>query len=144
MNLDGTPPISSAWPCAVMGTCPVATYVNRAAEVGLDVPAGVTTWTETVPEPTGATAVMAVADVTATSDDAWLPKYTAVAPVNPAPEMWIVSPPPAVPLAGVSAPIDTGPVPPTVPVLPAPPPETGACVATGPVAVETGPLAGEP
>ena len=50
---------------------------------------------------------MVVGEVTLKSDEGLPPKYTAVAPVNPEPEISTVSPPPAVPLAGVSAPTHT-------------------------------------
>ena len=72
-------------------------------------PLGVTTRTSTVPAPTGATAAIdVVSEVTVKSDEALAPKSTALAPVNPDPEMSTVSPPPAVPLAGLSALTDTG------------------------------------
>ena len=54
---------------------------------------------------------MVVAEVTVKSDEAFWPKSTEVAPVNPEPEILMVSPPPAVPLDGVSACIDTGSLP---------------------------------
>jgi hypothetical protein len=59
-------------------------------------------------------ALIVVGEVTVNADEALAPKSTAVAPVNPDPVMVMVAPPPAVPLAGVSAPIDTG----LVPLLP--------------------------
>jgi len=61
--------------------------VNRSAPAERDVPAGVTTWTSTVPAPMGATAVIVVAEVTVKSDEALLPKSTAVTAPNPDPEI---------------------------------------------------------
>ena len=42
----------------------------------LDVPTGVATWTLTTPAPTGATAVMLVAELTVKSDEPLDPKST--------------------------------------------------------------------
>jgi hypothetical protein len=60
-----------------------------------------TTRTSTVPAPTGATAVIDADELTVKSEEALEPKSTASAPVNPEPVMWMLSPPPAVPLEGV-------------------------------------------
>ncbi len=92
-----------------------------------------------------------VAEVTVKSEEASLPKSTAVAPVKPEPEMWMVSPPPAVPLDGVMAMIVTGliaPLPePPLPELPELPVEAEggvATVSTDGGGVAAGPVAGEP
>src|ERR1700683_1958694 len=87
--------------------------------VTADVPAGATPATSTVPAPTGATAVMVVGELTLKLDEALEPKSTAVAPVKSVPVISMVAPPPAVPLDGLRALIDTGSA--TVP----PPPESG-------------------
>jgi hypothetical protein len=46
---------------------------------------------------------MYVGESTAKSDEAFVPKSTPSAPVNPEPVMWMLVPPPAVPLDGVRA-----------------------------------------
>ena len=92
---------------------------------------------------------MDVADVTVKSDEALLPKSTAVAPLKSEPEIVMVSPPPAVPLDGESELTETGS---DAPLDEAPSvPELLATVVAGGVAgslagarVATGPVAGEP
>jgi hypothetical protein len=92
---------------------------------------------------------MDVADVTVKSDEALLPKSTAVAPAKSEPEISMVSPPPAVPLDGDSELTETGSDPPLdePPSVPELPPALDAAGVAGSLAgarVATGPVAGEP
>jgi hypothetical protein len=50
-----------------------------------EVPLGVTTATFTLPALVGAVAVMTSGETTEKSDDAFVPKYTALAELNPVP-----------------------------------------------------------
>jgi hypothetical protein len=87
-------------PDAVIGNCPVGVYVNPLRGVAMLVPPGPVTVTITVPAPTGAVAVISVAETIRIADEAFDPKSTSVAEVNPMPSIVTADPPPALPLLG--------------------------------------------
>ena len=78
-------------------------YVNWSPEDVAEMPAGVVTFTSTVPVPAGLSAVIEVSLTTVIFVAAVAPKSTAVAPVNPVPVIVTRVPPATGPLVGLRA-----------------------------------------
>jgi hypothetical protein len=98
--VTGVPPNVDPVPGETELTTGAVSYVNRSeALVGL-VPAGVVTWTSTIPVPAGVVAVIRLEFATATLVAATPPKVTEVAPVKFEPKTVTEVPPAGGPPAG--------------------------------------------
>ena len=87
----------------MVGRGPGATKVNWSAEPVALVPLGVVTVTSTGPAPSGGeSTVRVVSETTSIDVPGWVPKSTAVAPVNPVPESSTGVPPAVAPPPGLT------------------------------------------